>query len=589
MLLNSPRFDRLRLSTVWRLILCFGLGLCVALLGSCGLPKVDSAAKAQEVLMSKVLPRIEVLTSEISDQVASRYTIDQIQEPLPTVNDFPLYGAQPSGNPNEVYVEIYSSSEKANADRQNERWLIEVADAFNRRGETVNAGKPIQVGIRKIPSGTVARLLLAKAAQPTGYSPSNDLWIEMIKSQGVAIRPVVARLVPNTAGLVLPGTVYDQLAAGGEVTFDRIVDQVAAGSLAVGYPNPYTSSTALNMLYTLFWRAAGHQEDGGALTIAEVSSPQVNSVFEQFQQGVVATTTTTLDLQELFLRDSSVLQAFPLEYQNYVNLKTVSGFENTQFVPFGVVHNNPLVGFEWNTPEQRAALKKFADFATSSAMQNLAAQQGFTATDYLKQGKTPPIPAGDVLLAAQSNWKLRKDAGRTAYMAIVVDTSGSMEGEPLKAVKDGLRVASQYINPGNQISLITFSDQPVQQLSLRPFDEQQHKRFLAAVDLLQSGGGTALYDGVMVGLSELLAQRQKDPNGSYYLLLLSDGQTNVGYPFKEIKDIMAHSGVRFYPIAYGEVNEAEMQAIAELRESTVKMGTPENVQDLFRDLFQVNL
>jgi len=588
MLLKSPRFDRPRLSAIWRFILCFGLGLCVALLGGCTLPKVDSAAKAQEVLVNNVLPKLEIRTSEITDQVASRYTIDQIQEPLPKVNDFPLYGAQPSGNANEVYIEIYSSSEKANADRQNERWLIEVADAFNSRGETVS-GKPIKVGIRKIPSGTVARLLLAKSAQPTGYSPSNDLWTEMIKSQGVVIRPIVRRLVPNTAGLVLPGTVYDQLAAGGEVTFDRIVDQVAAGTLAVGYPNPYTSSTALNMLYTLFWRAAGHQQDGGALTIADVNSPQVNSVFEQFQQGVLATTTTTLDLQELFLRDSSVLQAFPLEYQNYVNLKAVAGFENTQFVPFGIIHNNPLVGFDWNTPEQRAALKKFADFATSPAMQNLAAQQGFMATDYLKQGKTPPIPAGDVLLAAQSNWKLRKDAGRTAYMAIVVDTSGSMEGAPLRAVQEGLRVASQYINPGNQVSLITFSDQPVQQLSLRPFDEQQHKRFLAAVDLLQSGGGTALYDGVMVGLSELLAQRQKDPNGNYYLLLLSDGQTNIGYKFKEIKDILAYSGVRFYPIAYGEVDEAEMQAIAELRESTVKMGTPENVQDLFRDLFQVNL
>lgn len=585
---HHPWPDRLRVYPVWRWILCFCLGLCVALLGSCGLPKVDSAAKAQEVLINQVLPKIQVGTSDINDQVASRYTVDQIQEPLPKIEEFPLYGAQPSGNANEIYVEIYSSSEKANADRQNERWLIEVADAFNNQGETVS-GKPIKVGIRKIPSGVAARLLAAKSSQPNGFSPSNDLWVQMIKSQGVNTLSIAPRLVPNTAGWVLPELVYQQLATGGEVTFDRIVDQVAAGTLAVGYPNPYTSSTALTMLYTLFWRAAGHQQDGGPLTIADVNSPQVNSVFEQFQQGVVVTTTTTLDLQELFLRDSTKVQGFPLEYQNYVNLKQVSGFEKTQFVPFGRPHNNPLVGFDWNTPEQRAALQKFAAFATAKPMQDLAAQQGFVLTDYLKQGKTPPIPSGDVLLAAQSNWKLRKDAGRTSYMAIVVDTSGSMEGDPLRAVQEGLRIASQYINPGNQVSFITFSDQPVEQLSLKPFDEQQHKRFLAAVDLLQSGGGTALYNGVMVGLSQLLTQRQQDPNGNYYLLLLSDGQTNVGYKFNEIKDIMAYSGVRFYPITYGEVNEQEMQAIAELRESTVKSGTPENVQELFRDLFQVNL
>ena len=573
----------------WRFVLCFCIGLCFTFLGSCGIPKVDSQAKAQEVLVNNILPNIEIQASEITDQLASRYTVDQIQEPLPSVEEFPLYAAKPSGNANEVYLEIYSSSEKANADRQNERWLIEVAEAFNSRGETVASGKPIKVGIRQVASGTTAQLLLAQAAKPNGYSPSNDLWVEMVKSQGVAIRPIAGRLVPNTAGWVLTGAVYEQLAAAGEVTFDRIVDQVAAGSLAVGYPNPYKSSTALNMLYSLFWRAAGHQQDGSALTIADVKSPQVNSVFEQFQQGVVITTATTLDLQELFLRDRSALQAFPLEYQNYVNLKQVSGFENTQFVPFGIPHNNPLVGFNWNTPEQQAALEKFADFATSPQMQDLARQEGFIVTDYLEQGKTPPIPSGDVLLAAQSDWKLRKDAGRTAYMAVVVDTSGSMEGEPLRALQDGLRIASQYINPSNQISLITFSDHPVKQLNLQPFDEQHHKRFLAAVDILQAGGGTALYDGVMVGLSDLLAQQQRDPNGNYYLLLLSDGETNIGYEFEEIKDIMAYSGVRFYPVAYGEVNENEMQAIAQLRESTVKSGTPENVQELFKDLFQINL
>lgn len=103
----------------------------------------------------------------------------------------------------------------------------------------------------------------------------------------------------------------------------------------MAYPNPYSSSTALNLLYTLYWRAAGHQQDGGQLTVAELQTPQVNSVFDQFQSQVLITTPTTLDLQELFLRDQSNLQAFPLEYQNYLSLRQVPGFENTEFVPFG--------------------------------------------------------------------------------------------------------------------------------------------------------------------------------------------------------------------------------------------------------------
>jgi Ca-activated chloride channel family protein len=37
------------------------------------------------------------------------------------------------------------------------------------------------------------------------------------------------------------------------------------------------------------------------------------------------------------------------------------------------------------------------------------------------------------------------------------------------------------------------------------------------------------------------------------------------------------------------VNQEELNAIAALRESTVKTGTPENVQELLKGLFQVNL
>ena len=65
-----------------------------------------------------------------------RYAIDGIQDPLPPIEQFPLYAAQPSNNPKVVYLEIFSSSEKANIKKQNERWLVEVAEAFNKQRKT---------------------------------------------------------------------------------------------------------------------------------------------------------------------------------------------------------------------------------------------------------------------------------------------------------------------------------------------------------------------------------------------------------------------------------------------------------------------
>jgi Ca-activated chloride channel family protein len=522
--------------------------------------------------------------------VASRFAVDKIPDPLPNLEDFPLYGAPLSSDPQTVTIEIFTSSEKANADKQNERWLIDVADAFNAQQQTLPSGAVMQAAIRKIPSGTAARLLGAKAAKPVGYSPSNDLWVEMVKSQGVNVVAVVDRLVPNVAGFVVRGKVYQDLASGGNVTFEPFLNAVLSGKLKVGYPNPYTSSTALNLLYTILWQAAGHQQAGGALTEAELQSPQISSVFDAFQQQVLITTVTTLDLQEIFIRDPDKLQAFPLEYQNYQTLKNLSGFEDVAFIPFGIPHNNPLVGFDWNTPDQQAALERFGEFATSAAMQKLAADQGFTLTDYFQQSGLPPIPSGKVLTAAQTYWKQRKDGGETVYLMLVIDVSGSMgDNNRLSSVKEGLRIASQQINAGNQVGMVVFSDRVRSILPLAPFDRLQHQRLLAAVDSLLADGGTAMYDGMMVGLSQLMDKRQSDPNGRFYLLVLSDGETNQGFRFDQIRDVLAYSDMRIYPIAYGEVNQVEMQAIASLRESTVQAGTPKNVQTLLKDIFQTNL
>jgi len=584
-MLISRLFAMLKRSFILSLL----AGFCLTVLWGCfaaGIPAVESEAEAETVLLETVLPNIDQTEEFVSDAVASRYTTDTISEPLPPIEDFPLYAATPPTDGQTVYLEIFSSSEKANVDKQNERWLVEVAERFNQQGVTTSGGQPIQVGIRQIPSGTAARLLAAGTVQPAGYSPSNDLWVQMVNSEGVNSQVVQPRLVPNTAGLVLQGDAYAAL--GGEVTFEQVLDAMISGQLTAGYPNPYTSSTALNLLYNLFWRSADLSGEA-QLAVANLESPEVNSVFSAFQEQVLITTTTTLDLQEIFIRDPDKLQAFPLEYQNYQTLVQLPGFENVRFVPFGIPHNNPLVGFDWNSAAQTEALQRFGEFAVASEMQALAAQQGFEPTPYLESGNAPPIPSGEVLTAAQTYWKARKDGGRTVYLMAVVDTSGSMEGPPLNAVKEGLQVASSVINAGNQVGLITFGDRAVYRLPLAPFDQLQHQRLLAAVDNLRADGSTAMYDAMLIGLGELMKQRQTDPDGRFYLLLLTDGEANRGYNFRDVEDLISYSGIRVYPIAYGDVNEEELAAIAQLRESTVKQGSTDNVQDLLKDLFQTNL
>lgn len=569
----------------------FILGLCLAWLWGCqmGIPQVDSFESADQVLRKNILPKIDLATEIVPDTVAQSYSIENISEPLPPLEKFPLYAAQPKNDPNTVYIELFSSAEKANAKKEDERWLVDVAEKFNAQNMKTSSGKVIQVGVRNIPSGTAQQLLTAKAAKPAGYTPSNELWLEILKSTRVKIVPIHKTLLPSITGMVIQNQKKQEIFGQGEVSFDQLLDAILAGKLMIGYTNPYSSSTGLNLLYTVFWRAADHHQDRKPLTVADLQLPQVNSVFNGFQKQVLITTSTTLDLKEIFLRDSEKLHAFVLDYLAYSSLKQLPGFEQTSYIPFGVPHNSPLVGFEWNTPEQQEALKKFAQFATTPAMQQLAPGKGNEVTQYLKRSDLPPIPNGEVLTKAQTFWKQQKDAGKTVYLMTIIDTSGSMDGIPLQAVKDGLKFASKEINTGNYVGLVTYGDRPVELVPLAPFDELQHKRFLAAIDNLRADGSTAMYDGVMVGLDQLMAQKKANPDGRFYLLLLTDGQTNRGFEFDKVKQIIEYSGVRIYPIAYGDVNEKELEAIAALRESTVKKGTPENVQELLKGLFQTNL
>ncbi|MBW4462791.1 MAG: VWA domain-containing protein [Nodosilinea sp. WJT8-NPBG4] len=551
---------------------------------------INSFESADRYLHQRLLPKVQVESQLVSDTSAYNAVIPALADAVPDPNTYPLHGAQPTSNAEVVYIEIYSSAEKANGNRADERWLVDVAEAFNQRRQTLPSGQVIQVGVRNIPSGLGAQIIAARKGKPAGYTPAHELWLELLKADGVVVTPIAPALVANQAIFALQPQAYDTLAKGGEVTFDRVVAAILAGEFEVGFCNPYIASPALNFLYTLLWRAAGHDQTGAPLRVEDLNNPAVNSVFAAFQQQIALTTPTYLDLKQIWRQDPDAFQAIIMSRQSFVNLKKEPVFAHLVEIPFGIPETSPLVAFDWTSPAEREALKAFAAFATAAPMQEQAVQQGHVQTDYLKQGNFPPLPSGEVLKAAQAFWKQRKDGGRTVYMELVVDTSGSMEqNNRLKAVQEALRFASQQINSGNQIGLVTFSDRPIRRIHLAPFNELEQKRLFTAINQLQPDGSTALYDGLAVALAELMKMQKTDPDGQFYLLLLTDGDRTDGLKFNQIKEVIRQSGVRVYPIAYGEVNHQELAAIAAIRESAVYEGTPEKVQVLLRDLFQTNL
>jgi Ca-activated chloride channel family protein len=173
-----------RLSVRWGLNFIFGLLL--VFVSTCSrMPSLQDLQNAppmttqevQQVLQNRILSKVTVEDATVSDAQAMNYAIADIAPPLPSLDRFPLYGALAPSDPKTapfVYVEIFSSSEKANAQKEDERWLVNVADAFNQKKVKASNGQEIQVGIRNIASGYAAQLIASKTVQPAGYSPANQ-------------------------------------------------------------------------------------------------------------------------------------------------------------------------------------------------------------------------------------------------------------------------------------------------------------------------------------------------------------------------------------------------------------------------------
>jgi Ca-activated chloride channel homolog len=106
-------------------------------------------------------------------------------------------------------------------------------------------------------------------------------------------------------------------------------------------------------------------------------------------------------------------------------------------------------------------------------------------------------------------------------ICLVLDRSTSMQGTRMDMVKANAIQILRQIRPDDYFSIIVFSDRAeVLVQSSHLFDIVKAE---AEISLLQTGGGTEIYQGLLLGLSEL--KRNQKPAYINHLILLTDGRT----------------------------------------------------------------
>jgi Ca-activated chloride channel family protein len=450
--------------------------------------------------------------------------------------------------------------------------MVDVAESFNGSGQTLSDGSGAQVAIRRIASGTGYQFIAAGRDLPAGFSPSNHLWIEMAKVHR-SMTSVREQLVPNVAGLVMKSETVEELAAKyGTLDAATLIEAVVAGDVVMGYTNPFASSTGLNFLLSVLDDFADGDED-------RLLAPDVASVFETFQENVPFVALTTLQIRESVENESGTLDAFVMEYQTYVNTDSLrSGFE---FIPFGINHDNPLYAVEGASAQELEVLELFAAHADRKEFRDRAADLGFEPPEY---DSTVAIPSGQTLIEAQQLWKDKKDAGRPVYAVFVTDVSGSMAGTRILAVSTALESALGFISPSSSVGMVEFSDVTRKRLDIALFDLNQQGRFAAAIEEMNANGGTAMYDGILVGLSMLVDARDADPNVKPLLFVLTDGETQDGLNFDDAAPVIAGLGIPVYTVGF-EADLDELARLSSLVEAASINATEDDVEFKMASLF----
>lgn len=463
---------------------------------------------------------------------------------LPSIDTFELSVEARQADPDSV-VEIYASTEKSGDDTDG--WINEAAEAFNDAGITLSDGSRAGVEIRRIASGTAYQFIASNTAVPDAFSPSNQLWVEMA-AEFQPMTEIDSSLVSNVAGIVMKTETADEVRTSyGETSPETLVDAVIAGDLVMGYTDPFASSTGLNFLVTVLDAIAEGDE-------SRITSPDVASVFEQFQRQVPFVALTTLQMRDSVESDTGTLDTFVMEYQTFIQTESLqSGFE---FIPFGVRHDNPLYAVGDVGAAKTEVLELFAQFAEDD-FADLGREYGFDPPSYDAAIDTP---SGATLIEAQAIWKDKKDGGRPVSTVFVVDTSGSMEGTRIQALRQAMLSAREFIKPETRVGIVEFYDVAVRRLPIGDFDLNQQGAFSAVAEDLTPGGGTAMYDGVMLGLSMLQQEIEADPDVKVLLVVLTDGETTEGLDFGRVDNTIAGLRIPVYTVGF----EADLDELGRL-------------------------
>jgi Ca-activated chloride channel homolog len=134
-------------------------------------------------------------------------------------------------------------------------------------------------------------------------------------------------------------------------------------------------------------------------------------------------------------------------------------------------------------------------------------------------------------------------------LALVLDTSGSMEGKPIDALRASARELAGKLRNGDHLSVVVFHSKAEVLVPSVIVTAENRAKIDHAIAAIHATGTTDLVDGMTLGLSQLTSGIMV--NSINRIVLLSDGVPNSSVALPQIVAAIRQAGVSVTSLGFG--------------------------------------
>ena len=525
-----------------------------------------------------------------------------------------------------IEVTLLSSSTKRD-------WLDQVVTQFNAENQRTAADKTIVVEVEHTRSGSSMNDIIQGKSKPVVWSPGDQSWVTLINEtwRQRENHQLTSQSCPPTVYAPIGFAMWRPMAEAlgwpdTPIGWNTIVELAADpegwstyghpewGQFRFGHSHPAHSNTGMLSMTSFVHGIVG---DSGPLVADQVYQPAVEEAMRSLEQNTAKYGRGSTPLFDLMVEQGpgyvhaiAASEETTLRYN--INNRDELRFPLAFIFPSGgtIWADHPyciLDNADWVSAEQSEAAAIFRDYLLAPEQQALAVENRLRPIDSsipliapltLDNGTDTRVtlsnatrlssPDAVVTAAVIDLFMITK---RKATVIIVLDVSGSMQGENIKTATAATAEFLTGLDPDDEVAVLTFSNEVVtlsEPGAVRDIVEGLSQR----VRTLTAGGSTALHSAVCTAAA--MAGKLQDEDEAlgesrlYGIVLLSDSADTTGQPTEHqmfttcLPATAEADGFKIFPIGFGgEANEPLLSRLALAPGGRLFTADPDSISNVY--------